>query len=257
LGAEISTLALLCAHLNGPQARAICEHVNKDGMRVQAGDKSLYTEINENGKRVDQAAAEGNVVATALKRVRVVDDPARVAEAESWNQTRAIEMVSNKQVIQICRDQRVNSPVVQNLISQAVVGHEGSATLFKKRNGIAPHIPLQDVCDITQNSIRTALTNVVGKKIVEGDLTSKEGEKCAKLWSGEFAALCEKAGITGLKPLPGKAKSFASAYHAIEAKNKKITRKQLKDELRQRAKEITRDSTSLGNTEAAGVIGVD
>jgi hypothetical protein len=229
--------------------------VNDDGVRVQAGDKSLHAVINENGKRVDRAASEGDVLATALVGVRR-DDSDDIGlsdgtdDSEKWVKARALEGVTNRQVIQICRDQRVNSPSVQNSCSQAVLGYDGSATNYKQQNGIAPHVPLQDVMDISQIGMRMALTNVVSKKIVEGDLTSKEGEKCAKRWSAKFRALCEEADITGLKPQPGNKRSFADLYHAIEAKKKKITRKQLRFELREEAETETRNATSLSNTNA-------
>lgn len=255
LGAQLIALAKLCMRLKGSKAEEIHEHFADTTLRFEAGDQSMVPQLNENGKRVDRAAAAGDGLCVELQKVRRKNDqdfePLLPQEdSTAWLQTRAIEGVANRQVIKICRDQRVNSPNVQNSCSQAVLGYDGSATNFKQQNGISAHVPLQDVMDIPQNSMRTALTNVVGRQIIEGNLTSKEGEKCAKLWSAEFGALCAKAGITGLKPLPGGHRSYADAYYSLEAQKKKVTRKHLKIEFRQNAEEQTRNATSLLNTDA-------
>lgn len=92
LGAKLIALAELCPQLKGTQAKAIHKHFTFNAARVEAGDQSLHDQINENGKRIDRAAADGNGVAKELQKVRV-DAAGAIdsTEAEKWNQTRAIE----------------------------------------------------------------------------------------------------------------------------------------------------------------------
>ena len=92
LGAKLIALAELCPQLKGTQAKAIHKHFTFNTARVEAGDQSLHDQINENVKRIDRAAADGNGVAKELQKVRV-DAAGAIdsTEAEKWNQTRAIE----------------------------------------------------------------------------------------------------------------------------------------------------------------------
>ena len=67
MGAQISAVAGLCAHLSGPRAKRIHDYFMEAGVRVEAGDKALYSVIEQNCERVDRAAAEGDVLAVALQ----------------------------------------------------------------------------------------------------------------------------------------------------------------------------------------------
>ena len=121
MGAQISSLVELCAHLNGERAKAIRRHSALTTVRVEAGDKALHSVIDQNCDRVDRAAALGDSLAVILQGTRTapVED---VHWAADWNAKRAIQKVSNKDVIDVCRDQRINAPNIQNLLNQAPLG---------------------------------------------------------------------------------------------------------------------------------------
>jgi hypothetical protein len=70
MGARISAIAALCAHLKGERAKAIYDRILQNGVRVFAGDVALHSEIRRNHERVDQAAADGDVLTAALKATR-------------------------------------------------------------------------------------------------------------------------------------------------------------------------------------------
>ena len=72
MGARIAAVAGLCAHLSGPRAKRIHDHFMEAGVRVEAGDRALYSVIEQNCERVDRAAAEGD---THCAGARAGDDP--------------------------------------------------------------------------------------------------------------------------------------------------------------------------------------
>jgi len=120
MGAPISTVAALCAHLSGPRAKAIHQHFIEAGVRVEAGDPSLHSVIGQNREKVDRAAADGDVLAVALQGTRHAEheDVGGLPWAQDWNGARAIQMVSNRRVIDSCREQHVNAPNIQNMLNQ-------------------------------------------------------------------------------------------------------------------------------------------
>ena len=120
MGARITVIAALCAHLNGPRAKVVHDHFMEAGVRVEAGDKALYSVIEQNCERVDRAAADGDVLAVALQGTRHAEheDVGKLPWAQDWNGARAIQMVSNRRVIDSCREQHVNAPTIQNMLNQ-------------------------------------------------------------------------------------------------------------------------------------------
>ena len=120
MGAQISAVAGLCAHLSGPRAKAVHDYFIEAGVRVEAGDKTLYSVIGQNCDRVDRAAADGDVLAVALQGTRHAEheDVGGLPWAQDWNGARAIQMVSNRRVIDSCREQHVNAPNIQNMLNQ-------------------------------------------------------------------------------------------------------------------------------------------
>lgn len=70
MGARVSAIATMCAHLKGARAKAIYARILQNGVRVFAGDVSLRSEIERNHERVDRAAADGDVLTAALKATR-------------------------------------------------------------------------------------------------------------------------------------------------------------------------------------------
>ena len=235
MGLQIITIPSLCAQLRGSQAKSICEAVNKDGMRVRAGDQSLHAEINENGKRVDRAASEGDVVAAQLKRIRgssIEENPSpSLTEAKNWNSTRALELYSNKLVIQSCRDNRVRSPAIQNYCNHAVMGNLVSTSEFKKQHGIPPHVSLQDVMSLNQLNMRKLVEDVLAKDFETRYFKcSRMAEKHAYEVCKEYHKLFEKSGVTGLQVLPQSGKPFAAFYRAIEAEIRNTTQRKVKQE---------------------------
>jgi hypothetical protein len=123
MGAPISAIAGLCAHLKGERARAIHLHFIEAGVRVEAGDPSLHSVIGQNREKVDRAAADGNVVAVALQGTRHAEheDVGELPWAQVWNGARAIQKVSNRRVIDSCREQHVNAPTIQNMLNQVKI----------------------------------------------------------------------------------------------------------------------------------------
>ena len=71
MGAPIDTFAGLCAHLKGDLALQIHRRSITNSCRLDAGDKSLIGYINTQAEVVDRAAAQGSVLAIALKQTRV------------------------------------------------------------------------------------------------------------------------------------------------------------------------------------------
>ena len=89
-------------------------------MRVTAGDPSLHSVIGQNREKVNRAAADGDVLAVALQGTRHAEheDVGELPWAQVWNGARAIQMVSNRRVIDSCREQHVNAPNIQNMLNQ-------------------------------------------------------------------------------------------------------------------------------------------
>ena len=107
------------------------------------------------------------------------------------------------------------------------------------------HIPSM-IASIPQDKIDKAQKRIA-KVLSNRNVAAKPLEEMIGLlqWIGQVLV---RAGVH----LPFSIQTLKAAFKHGHA----FVSLQLKDELRQRAKEITRDSTSLGNTEAAGVIGV-
>ena len=125
MGARISAVAGLCAHLNGERAKAIHDHFVQTGVRVQAGDKALHSVIERNFERVEQAAVDGDILAVALqgtRRAEPLEEGEGLPWAQEWNSNRALQMVSNSRVIKNCREHSVNAPTIQNMLNQAPLG---------------------------------------------------------------------------------------------------------------------------------------
>jgi hypothetical protein len=123
MGARISAIAGLCGNLKGVRAKAIHDHFIDAGVRVTAGDQSLHSVIDANGDAVNRAAADGDVLAVALQGTRHAEheDVGKLPWAQDWNGARAIQMVSNRRVIDSCREQHVNAPNIQNMLNQVKI----------------------------------------------------------------------------------------------------------------------------------------
>jgi hypothetical protein len=236
MGAQISAVAGLCAHLSGPRAKAIHQHFMETGVRVEAGDKALYSVIEQNCDRVDRAAAEGDVLAVALQNKRVektsAEDVHDLPWAKDWNTTRSIQLHSNKEVIAGCHEHSHNSPTIQNLLNQGAIGFTCSTKRFKQDNGIPQSAPVADYMIRDQINLRHMGQQKYSADV--GTLTPAEGAKRMREIRDKSIEFAEFMGFGGLRKRPARA-SFANTAVKIEARHEKKTQRQLKIVLKQRA----------------------
>jgi hypothetical protein len=281
MGAQISTVAGLCAHLSGPRAKAIHDHFMEAGVRVEAGDRALYSVIEQNCERVDRAAADGDVLAVALQGTRHAEHEevgglpwAQVCQLfstflnffqllisinsiQEWNGARAIQMVSNRRVIDSCKEQHVNAPNIHNMLNQAPLGFKCSTKRFKQDNGIPQTTAVPEYMTSSQLSLRKMAQHALMSEIQRDDMSSKQAERRMLAIRDDFTKFAERYGQSGLRVMPGVG-SFGSAAVAIEAKHHKMTRRQLKIERKEIAsQQIDREdgATALENI-GTGTIGL-
>jgi hypothetical protein len=229
LGARISAITGLCGNLKGVRAKAIHDHFMEAGVRVEAGDKALYSVIEQNGERVDRAAAEGDVLAVALQNSRVektsADDVHDLPWAKDWNTTRSIQLHSNKEIIAGCHEHSHNSPTIQNLLNQGAIGFTCSTKRFKQDNGIPQSAPVADYMIRDQINLRHMGQQKYAADV--GTLTPAEGAKRMREIRDKSMEFADFMG-------PARA-SFANTAVKIEARHEKKTQRQLKIVLKQRA----------------------
>jgi len=201
------------------------------GVRVEAGDRALYSVIEQNCERVDRAAAEGDVLAVALQGTRHAEheEVGGLPWAQEWNSNRAIQMVSNRRVIDSCREQHVNAPNIQNMLNQAPLGFTCSTKRFKQDNGIPQTTPVPEYMTSSQLGLRKMAQQALMSEIQRDGMSSKQAERRMLVIRDDFTSFAERYGQSGLRMMPGGG-SFGSAAVAIEAKHHKMTRRQLKIE---------------------------
>lgn len=244
MGAQISAITALCAHLNGERAKAIHDHFLQAGVRVEAGDKALYSVIEQNCERVDRAAADGDILAVALQGTRRAE-PREEGEglpwAKEWNSNRALQMVSNSRVIKNCREHSVNAPTIQNMLNQAPLGFTCSTKRFKQDNGIPQSTPVPEYMTSSQLALRRMAQKALLIDIENGNLTSAQAERRMREIRDMTTGFAQYMHEGGLRKLPSGG-SFGRAAVAIEASHQKMTRRQLKIERKEiAAQQIERE----------------
>lgn len=249
MGARISAVAALCAYLNGEHAKAIHEHFVRNGVRLEAGDRALHSVIERNFERVDHAADEGDILAVALRGTRYTELPEEgdgLPWAQVWNSNRALQMVSNRRVIDNCREHCVNAPTIQNMLNQAPLGFTCSTKRFKQDNGIRQSTPVPEYMTSSQLALRRMAQQALMTDIKSGDLTSAQAERRMRAIRDDFTSFAQRYGQSGLRKMPGGG-SFGRAAVAIEANHQKMTRRQLKIERKEiAAQQIEReDDTNI------------
>ena len=202
--------------------------MNKDGVRVQAGDPSLHAVINENGKRVDRAASEGDVLATALVGVREDDSDKNAkpiedfgpAWAKDFNQTRQNQLYDN-----------LNNPQFQDHLNQCALGIAKPTKQIKLEAAIPLTAPLADYMDISQTVMRQ-YAQVLARR--DAHLPPQEfKQKCAKVRK-TLIAVQKDNDCDGVRKRPFK-ESFARKGLREQAKHEKKTQRVLMIELKEKA----------------------
>ena len=260
LGARLIALAKLCGRLKGDRAEKIKEHFADTTLRFEAGDQSMVPQLHENEERTNRAAAEGNGLAIELQKFQnvrwkknfSVEQAAAqgydLAWANDQNQSRALEKVSNKNVIQACRQNLVFSPSIQNILNYAVMGNTCSTGEFKKQNDIPAHVPMQGVMTRDQLNLRKMLEDHLADEFAQREFeNSKAAERFAREKATKMYNTHSEFNQTGLKVVEGMPHRAAMSL-AIEAKDKKVSRLEVQkehDRLAQQSWTATANVTSV------------
>lgn len=104
MGARVSAIVTMCAHLKGERAKAIYDRILQNGVRVFAGDVSLHSEIRRNHERVDRAAADGDVLTAALRTTRCAEPSDAQGERVTSNQLALRSMAQRALATEIERE---------------------------------------------------------------------------------------------------------------------------------------------------------
>jgi hypothetical protein len=150
-------------------------------------------------------------------------------------------MVSNRRVIDRCRENAVNAPNIQNLLNQGAIGYTCSTKRFKQDNGIPQTTAVPEYMTSSQLGLRKMAQQALMSEIQRDGMNSKQAERRMLVIRDDFASFAERYGQSGLRMMPGGG-SFGSAAVAIEAIRRKKTRRQLKIEHKEfAARQIERE----------------
>jgi hypothetical protein len=202
LGARISGITGLCGNLKGKRAQAIHDYFVQFGVRVEAGDKSLHSLIDANGQRVDQAAAEGDVLAVALQSARVAKAPADDVQ-NMLNQGRLVQVDPIKPVLKApgAKRLKVKNDKLASL-HQGAIGFTCSTERFKQDSGIPQSAPVDDYMLRDQKNIRMMGQQKYAADLMSGTLTPVQGEKRLREIRDKTMQFAQFMGFDGLRKWP-------------------------------------------------------